>query len=53
MIFEAFHEIGVDEISGVHIPTVSIEASLLTIIGILIVTAVTSLAATRNKELSN
>ena len=50
MIFEAFHEVGIHELSGVHIPTVSIEASLLTIIGILVVTAVTSLAATRNKE---
>ena len=47
MIFEAFHEIDIHEIAGVHLPTVSIEASLLTIIGILIVTAVTSLAATR------
>ena len=50
MIFEAFHEIDIHEIAGVHLPTVSIEASLLTIIGILVVTAVTSLAATRNKE---
>lgn len=50
MIFEAFHEIDIHEIAGVHLPTVSIEASLLTIIGILAVTAVTSLAATRNKE---
>ena len=50
MIFEAFHEIGMHEIFGVHLPTVSIEASLLTIIGILVVTAVTSLAATRNKS---
>ena len=49
MIFEAFHEIDIHEIAGVHLPTVSIEASLLTIIGILIVTAVTSLAATRKK----
>lgn len=50
MIFEAFHEIGVHEILNVHVPEFSIEASLLTIIGILLVTAVTSLAATRNKE---
>lgn len=50
MIFEAFHEVGVHEIAGVHLPTVSIEASLLTIIGILVVTAITSIAATRNKE---
>ena len=50
MIFEAFHEVGVHEIAGVQLPTVSIEASLLTIIGILAVTAITSIAATRNKE---
>jgi len=50
MIFEAFHEVGVHEIAGIHLPTVSIEASLLTIIGILAVTAITSIAATRNKE---
>jgi tellurite resistance protein TerC len=50
MIFEAFHEIGIHEFMGVHIPTVSIEASLLTIIGILAVTAITSLAVTRNKK---
>ena len=49
MVFEALHEINIHEIAGVHVPTVSIEASLLTIIGILVVTAVTSLAATRNK----
>jgi tellurite resistance protein TerC len=52
MIFEAFHEIGVHEIAGIHLPTVSIEASLLTIIGILAVTAVTSLAVTRNKKVA-
>ena len=50
MIFEAFHEIDIHEIAGVDLPTVSIEASLLTIIGILVVTAVTSLPATRNKD---
>jgi tellurite resistance protein TerC len=50
MIFEAFHEVGVHEIAGIHLPTVSIEASLLTIIGILAVTAVTSIAATRNER---
>ena len=49
MIFEALHEINIHEIAGIHVPTVSIEASLLTIIGILIVTAVTSLSATRKK----
>lgn len=52
MIFEAFHEIDVHIIGNIHIPTISIEASLLTIIGILLITAVTSLAATRNKKTS-
>lgn len=50
MIFEAFHEIKIHEIIGIHVPTISIETSLLTIIGILVVTAVTSLAATRTKK---
>ena len=50
LIFEGFTQIGVHQIVGVHIPEISIEASLITIIGILVVTAVTSLAATRNKE---
>lgn len=50
MIFEAFHEIDVHIIANVHVPTISIEASLMTIIGILMVTAITSLAATRNKK---
>ena len=49
MIFEALHEIDVNQIAGVHVPQVSIEASLLIIIGILLVTAVTSLSATRKK----
>lgn len=50
MIFEAFHGIGTHKVLGIHLPQISIEASLLTIIGILLVTAVTSLAATRNKS---
>ena len=50
MIFEAFHEIGRDKLLGIHVPTISIETSLLTIIGILVVTAVTSLAVTRNSQ---
>ena len=49
LFFEGFHQVGVDEIAGIHIPVISIEASLLTIISILIVTAVTSLAATRKQ----
>ena len=49
LFFEGFHQVGVDEIAGIHVPVISIEASLLTIIGILIVTAVTSLAATRKQ----
>lgn len=49
LFIEGFHQVGIHEIAGVHLFEVSIEASLLTIIGILTVTAVTSLAATRNK----
>ena len=49
LFFEGFHQVGVDEIAGIHFPVISIEASLLTIISILIVTAVTSLAATRKQ----
>lgn len=52
LFFEGFHQVGVHKIAGVHVPEISIEASLLTIIGILVVTAVTSLAATRNKKVS-
>lgn len=51
MIFEAFHEIDMDKVGGVHVPVISIETSLITIIGILIVTAVTSLSATRKREI--
>ena len=49
LFFEGFHQVGVDEIAGIHIPVISIEASLLTIISISIVTTVTSLAATRKQ----
>jgi len=48
LFIEGFHQVGIHEIAGVHLMEISIEASLLTIIGILTVTAVTSLAATRN-----
>ena len=50
LFIEGFHQVGVHEIGGFHLFEISIEVSLLTIIGILIVTAVTSLAATRNKS---
>ena len=50
MIFEACHEIGRDDFAGIHIPSISIENSLITIISILAVTTVTSLAATRSKK---
>ena len=48
LIFEAFHQLNIHEIAGVHLPKITIETSLITIIGILTVTAVTSLAATRS-----
>mgnify|MGYP006276190767 FL=1 len=47
MIFEACHEVGRDYVAGVHIPSISIENSLITIISILALTTITSLAATR------
>ena len=47
LFLEGFHQIHIDEIAGVHLPEISIETSLTTIVSILIVTAVTSLAATR------
>ena len=50
LFIEGFHQVGIHEIAGVHLMEISIEASLLTIIGILAVTAVTSLAATRTKK---
>jgi len=49
LFFEGFHQVGFDEIAGIHVPVISIEASLLTIISILFVTAVTSLAAARKQ----
>ena len=47
MILEAFHGIGIDEAFSVHIPEVSLELSLGTIITVLIVTTVASLTASR------
>jgi tellurite resistance protein TerC len=48
MIFEALHGVGIDNVASVHIPEISLEFSLGTIITILIVTTVASLTATRN-----
>ena len=47
MIFEALHGVGIHEFIGVHIPEVSLEFSLGTIITVLTVTTVASLTATR------
>jgi tellurite resistance protein TerC len=47
MIFEALHGGGIHEFVGVHIPEVSLEFSLGTIITVLTVTTVASLTATR------
>lgn len=47
LFLEGFHQVHIDEIAGVHLPEISIETSLTTIVAILVVTAVTSLAATR------
>ena len=48
MIFEALHGVGIDNVASVHIPEISLEFSLGTIITILMVTTVASLTATRN-----
>lgn len=53
LLLEGFHHIHVEEIGPVHLPKISIETSLITIVSILVVTAVTSLAATRNKPQSD
>jgi tellurite resistance protein TerC len=45
MFVEAFHGIGIHEIAGIKLPTVSIEVSLLIIVLALTVTAVASLMA--------
>jgi tellurite resistance protein TerC len=47
MIFEALHGVGINEFFRIHIPEVSLEFSLGTIITVLIVTTVASLTATR------
>jgi tellurite resistance protein TerC len=50
LFMEGFHQIGIHEIAGIHLVKISIEASLTTIVSVLLVTAVTSLAATRNQK---
>jgi tellurite resistance protein TerC len=47
MVFEALHGIKVHAIAGVHVPEISLEFSLGTIVACLIVTTVASLTATR------
>ncbi len=47
MIFEALHGVGIHQFVGVHIPEVSLEFSLGTIISVLTITTVASLTATR------
>lgn len=48
MIFEALHGIEIDKVLGIKVPEISLEVSLGTIIGILLITTVASLTATRN-----
>ena len=48
MIFEALHGIKIHEVLGIHVPHISLEVSLGTIIAILLITTVASLTATRN-----
>lgn len=52
MIFEALHGVGIYKFVGVHIPEVSLEFSLGTIVTVLTVTTVASLTATRRDETS-
>ena len=47
MIMEAFHGIGIDAFFGLHIPEISLEASLGVIIMSLMITTAASLTATR------
>jgi tellurite resistance protein TerC len=47
MIFEALHGIEINQVFGIQIPEISLEVSLGTIIGILVITTVASLTATR------
>jgi tellurite resistance protein TerC len=47
MIFEALHGIGVEDVLGVHVPEISLEVSLGSIVICLVVTTVASLTATR------
>lgn len=50
LLLEGFHQVHIYTIAGVELPHISIETSLTTIVSILLVTAVTSLAATRRKN---
>lgn len=47
MIFEALHGVGVDSIGPFHVPEVSLEFSLATIVTLLTITTIASLTATR------
>jgi tellurite resistance protein TerC len=47
MIFEALHGIGVEDVLGIHVPEISLEVSLGSIVTCLIVTTVASITATR------
>lgn len=49
MIFEALHGVGVHTISGIHVPEISLEFSLGSIVITLLVTTIVSLTVTRRK----
>lgn len=49
MIFEALHGVGVHTISGIHVPEISLEFSLGSIVITLLVTTIASLTVTRRK----
>jgi tellurite resistance protein TerC len=49
LVFHAFHAVGVHEISGWHIPEVTITQSLIVIIACLGLATIASLISTRDK----
>lgn len=52
LILEAFHGIGIHQISGVHIPEISLNTSLFVIITCLIITTITSLIASSKSKVA-
>jgi len=53
LIFHAFHAVNVHEVSGWHIPEVTISQSLFVIVSCLMLATVASLISTRNRQEQN